>query len=147
METALQVDLATQQATATVSIAPSQQPGISFDIGALEIASVTSALGTLRFRQQEGRLDIGVPATEEPFEIVIDYRFEAQDDFNGWMPETGVSFFVAGLLRQSVPLPRCASRRTALSPECDRSARRQDCHLSAAHSRGSTRLHASLGAW
>ena len=103
VETALQVDLATQQAAATVSIAPSQQPGISFDIGALEIASVTSVLGTLRFRQQEGRLDIGVPATEEPFEIVIDYRFEAQDDFNGWMPETGVSFLWPGFCGNLFP--------------------------------------------
>ncbi|WP_420427465.1 M1 family metallopeptidase [Algiphilus sp.] len=92
VETSLRLDLAAQRGEAVVSIAASQQPGVSFDVGALEIHSVTSALGTLRFRQQDGQLDIGLPSSDGPLDIVIDYRFAAQDDFNGWMPEPGVSF-------------------------------------------------------
>lgn len=92
VETALRLDLAAQRGEAVVTIAASQQPGVSFDVGGLEIQSVTSALGALRFRQQAGQLDVGLPSSESPLDIVIDYRFEAQDDFNGWMPEMGVSF-------------------------------------------------------
>lgn len=87
LSTALEVDLATLRATATISLSGSQDTGASFEAQGLTIEAVRSAEGPLQYALSDGRLDIGVPATERSTEVVIEYGFTVQNSFEGLMAD------------------------------------------------------------
>jgi len=92
IHTDLSLDLAAMTGRAAITVADGDAPGASFTIGDLAIERVQGPNGALNYRVQEGQLDIGVPDTGAAVTVTIAYRFAAQDGFNGWNPETGLSF-------------------------------------------------------
>jgi aminopeptidase N len=97
VETRLTLDLSTSAGTADVRVAPSAtSSGLSFEVGDLTIASVGALDGDtvtpLMFAVDEGRLDIGVAPGTEEIVVRIAYTFADHDAFDGWMPESGLSF-------------------------------------------------------
>lgn len=85
LHTALQVDLATKTATATVTFAESKSAGASLEVAGLQISEVRDALGPLQFKVADGQLDIGVPALPGPSTVTIAYAFSEQKKFQGLM--------------------------------------------------------------
>lgn len=87
LHTALDVDLATKTGTATITLAPSQGTGASFEAAGLEITAVRGAAGPLNFAvaADAGRLDVGVPASDEPATVIVEYGFKQQKVFEGLM--------------------------------------------------------------
>ncbi len=84
LDTDLAIDLATREATATLTLAASESTGASFEIGDLEITSVTDATGEpLLHDVHDAQLDVGVPAGTEPVTVVVAYRFTYHDGFTG----------------------------------------------------------------
>ncbi len=76
LDTRLAIDLVTRASTATITLAPADSTGASFEIGDLEIASVTDADGApLPYVDRGDTLDVGVPRSDEPSTIVIAYTF------------------------------------------------------------------------
>ena len=92
VSTDLQIDLTAMTGVATIRIADADSTGASFEIGSLTITGVTGPGGALNFEVSDGQLDVGVPDLGEPVDIEITYEFVAHDAFDGWMPESGVSF-------------------------------------------------------
>ncbi|WP_434048430.1 MULTISPECIES: M1 family metallopeptidase [Sorangium] len=92
LSTALELDLASLTGRATIVLAASDSTAASFQIGDLDIASVTGPSGALAHAVSSGQLDVGVPSTGSDATIIIDYAFKPHADFDGWMPEFGVSF-------------------------------------------------------
>ena len=86
ISTALQIDLETQSGIATIVIAPSAGTGASFEAQGLEITTVGDGGRELNYEIVEGRLDIGVPLSDEPATIVIEYEYEYAALFEGAMP-------------------------------------------------------------
>jgi aminopeptidase N len=84
---ALQVDLSTQQATATIDLAPSASLGASFEAKGLTISEVRDGQGTpLQFaKSEEGQLDVGVPSSQKAVRLSITYTFKQAAQFQGWM--------------------------------------------------------------
>jgi len=82
VSTSLDVDLATNQATAILSLAPSTRTGASFRVGDLHIDGVQGPNGPLRFRVEKGQLDVGL-AAQKPAEIRVAYRFERHAKLEG----------------------------------------------------------------
>ena len=80
--TDLQVDVTSREATAKISLAASTRSGASFEIGDLEIASVTDAAGPIPFRVVGKRLDVGLVA-KKPAEITIHYRYRERASLEG----------------------------------------------------------------
>lgn len=78
VSTRLAVDVTTKTATATIVLAPSTSRAASFETQGLHVASVTGPRGPLLFRELEGRLDVGVPASKEPVALTIAYTYEAR---------------------------------------------------------------------
>ncbi|WP_437738277.1 M1 family metallopeptidase [Sorangium sp. So ce1335] len=89
---ALELDLASLTGRATIVLAASDSAAASFQIGDLDIASVTGPSGALEHAARSGQLDVGVPSTGSDATIIIDYAFKPHADFDGWMPGSGVSF-------------------------------------------------------
>ncbi|WP_438039066.1 M1 family metallopeptidase [Sorangium sp. So ce128] len=92
LSTALELDLASLTGRATIVLAASDSTAASFEIGDLDIASVADGSGALDHEVSSGRLDVGVPSTGGDATIIIDYTFKPHEDFDGWMPGSGVSF-------------------------------------------------------
>ncbi|WP_437932418.1 M1 family aminopeptidase [Sorangium sp. So ce291] len=92
LSTALELDLASLTGRATIVLAASDSTAASFEIGDLDIASVADGSGALAHEVSSGRLDVGVPSTGSDATIIIDYAFKPHEDFDGWMPGSGVSF-------------------------------------------------------
>ncbi|WP_437291877.1 M1 family metallopeptidase [Sorangium sp. So ce406] len=92
LSTALELDLASLTGRATIVLAASDSTAASFQIGDLDIASVTGPSGALAHAVSSGQLDVGVPPTGSDATIIIDYAFKPHTEFDGWMPGSGVSF-------------------------------------------------------
>lgn len=90
--TDLVLDLEAQTGRAVITVSDGAAPGASLAIGELTIHDVRGRNGPLAYRVREGQLDIGVPDTGAPVAITVDYAFAAQDLFEGWNPESGLSF-------------------------------------------------------
>jgi aminopeptidase N len=89
--TALDVDLATKRATATVRFASSPRRGGSLEVGDLAIDRVRDASGReVRFAVRGGRLDLAI-AAKKPVEVTIDYTFGTHVKLEGWTKQ-GVTF-------------------------------------------------------
>lgn len=93
LTTDLQLDLSAMTGRATITLAGSDSTSASFEIGDLTIRSVTSADGdALAYQATGSELDVGVPASDDLATLVVDYDFAAHDNFDGWMPDSEVSF-------------------------------------------------------
>ncbi len=83
LTTDLTVDVATHQASATITVAAGQVPGASFEVGDLTISAVTGADRTLLYDHHGNQLDVGVPASDQPIELTVDYQYQLHTDFDG----------------------------------------------------------------
>jgi aminopeptidase N len=92
LSTDLTLDVATLTGRATLTLAGSDSTAGSFEIGDLEIASVSDASGELNFAASAGQLDVGIPSGGGDATLVVDYTFKPHTEFDGWMPEQGVTF-------------------------------------------------------
>ncbi|MBN2381356.1 peptidase M1 [bacterium] len=90
LSTTLAIDMSAFKASATISIGTADSTGCSFEAGGLGITSVRCAQGDLNYVIADGNLHVGIPQTEGPFELIIDYTFSYQDVSEGFM-ETGVT--------------------------------------------------------
>jgi len=90
LATDLVVDLQLQSATAVLEVDASTRRGASFEIGDLQIEAVRGDEGELRYRVEDGRLDVGIKA-RQPHRIEVDYRFQLHGELQGAL-ETGSTF-------------------------------------------------------
>jgi aminopeptidase N len=91
VNTDLSLDLTALTGRAVVEVAASDSTGFSLEIGDLEIDAVTDADGgALEYTAVDGQLDVGVPSGQTV--VAIDYRFLVHPEFDGWMPDQGVTF-------------------------------------------------------
>ncbi len=81
--TALVVDVATRAAQATITLAATDQPGASFEVGDLTIEAVTFAGADLPFLVEDARLDLALPPTAADPVVVIDYTYEVHNAYDG----------------------------------------------------------------
>jgi hypothetical protein len=88
--TALEVDLASRSATAVIAVDAASRTGASFEVGDLEIEQVVGSDGPLKFRVQDGTLDVGLPA-RQPAELTVHYRFHEHQKLEG-LTKAGVTF-------------------------------------------------------
>jgi len=91
LATDLEIDLASRRASATISLSASTRTGASFEVGDLEIESVTSASGAVPFRVVDGRLDVALPA-KKPAAITVHYVFRERDKLEGAHTPSGTTF-------------------------------------------------------
>ena len=92
LSTDLTLDLETLAGSAGILLAPAASLGASFEVGDLTIQGVHDDVGPLLYEVHDGILDVGVPESETPAKLVVDYTFQAHDAFDGWMPASGVTF-------------------------------------------------------
>jgi hypothetical protein len=96
VSTDLVLDLQSLHGTATITLTGSTSQAASFEVGDLDIHSVSDADGPLHFAVAQGaqgsknRLDVGVPAGGT--RLIVDYAFKAHTQFDGWRPGSGTSF-------------------------------------------------------
>lgn len=90
LTTDLTIDLASRRGSATIAVAPSTRTGASFEVGDLEIESVTSASGAVPFRVDDGRLDVAV-AAKQPAEFTVHYLFHERPRLEG-AHQSGTTF-------------------------------------------------------
>ena len=92
LHTGLVVDLANMEGAAFLRLAGSDSGGASFEVQGLEVLAVNDEHGEpLDHRVEEGWLDVGLPVTDEPVEIQIEYTFEIHDGYDGYM-SSGITF-------------------------------------------------------
>lgn len=94
LSTSLVFDVASLEARATITIAPSPSRVASFEIGDLTIAAVESAHGEpIPFRVEPPRLDVDLRrATDTSATIVVRYRVSPHAHSDGWIPAEVVTF-------------------------------------------------------
>lgn len=92
LSTDLTLDVTTLEGKATITLAPSMSKAASFEIGDLVIASVTDADGPLNYQVNGAELDVGVPSGAGPTSLTVSYHFKPHTNFDGWMPDSGVTF-------------------------------------------------------
>ena len=90
LSTSLDVDLMAGHATAVISVAASTRTGASFQVGDLHIESVSGPQGPLRYRVENGQLDVGLRARAEA-ELRVEYRFARHSKLEGVLA-SGTSF-------------------------------------------------------
>lgn len=83
IHTDLAVDLATMTATATITLAPSTIEAASFEAAGLTISDVRNDEQTLNWTLANGSLDVGIPKSDAPAKVIIDYAFLYHDNFDG----------------------------------------------------------------
>ena len=83
IDTKLAVDIAGRSATATIALAASSDPGATFEVGDLAIDRVSLDGADLAFAVTGKRLDLALPATEQPVSVAIAYHYKAHDMFDG----------------------------------------------------------------
>jgi aminopeptidase N len=83
LATDLRIDTPARRGTATITIAPSESEGASFEIGDLTIDSVEQAGVPLDFVDGGSQLDVRVPVSSEPATLVIEYTFQLHELLDG----------------------------------------------------------------
>jgi aminopeptidase N len=83
VDTKLQVDVTALSATATITLGPSTSPGATLEVGDLTIASVQSAGVDVPFAIASSKMDLGLPASDQPIAIDIAYHFMHHEGFTG----------------------------------------------------------------
>lgn len=82
--TSLTIDVATMEATAIITLEPSDRPGASFEVGDLTVIAVRDRPDSLLPSLRDGSvLHVDVPAADAPVEIVIDYAYAIHGGFEG----------------------------------------------------------------
>jgi aminopeptidase N len=97
IDTRLRLDLATHEGSADLTVAASATShGLTLEIGDLTIASVGAVGGDgvtpLMYAVEDGRVDIGLAPGADDVVVRIEYSFADHDAFDGWMPDSGLSF-------------------------------------------------------
>lgn len=92
VSTALDVDLSKRTARATLRVNDAGQNGVSFEAKGLVIDQVEAASGPLSFEIVDGRLDVALPPSTAPTDVMVDYTFTKQSSFDGLL--AGGSTFV-----------------------------------------------------
>lgn len=89
LSTALAFSVTSKTADATIIVAGSDSQGVSFEVEGLNITGVVSPNSALpvQYAVQDGRLDIGVPATTNDLELHIQYSYATQKNFDGYLAE------------------------------------------------------------
>jgi hypothetical protein len=89
ISTALVFGVTSKTADATIVIAGSDSQGASFEVEGLNITGVVSPSSPLpiQYAVNNGRLDIGVPATPNDIELHIKYSYGTQKNFDGYLAE------------------------------------------------------------
>jgi aminopeptidase N len=92
LTTDLSLDVTTLKGKATITLAPSTSKAASFEVGDLDIATVSDASGPLKYTVTKSELDVGVPSGSSPTTVIVEYAFKPHDNFDGWLPKSNVSF-------------------------------------------------------
>lgn len=80
------VDVTARRATATITLAPSDGAGASFEIGDLTIIGVSApSEDPIAFAVTDARLDLAVPAATSETTVSIEYDYLPHDAFDGAM--------------------------------------------------------------
>lgn len=89
--TDLALDLGALTGTATLTVHPDDD-AVVLDVAGLDVSAVSVDGASERVRVKDGLLT--VPASGETVTVGVDYGFPArtQAEFDGWMPDLGVSF-------------------------------------------------------
>jgi len=85
VSTALDVNVITRSATATIVVRASDSLGVSFEIGDLDITGVRGESGPLMYKINGVQLDVGLPSGDTDPQIEITYRYLHHDEFDGVM--------------------------------------------------------------
>ncbi len=88
----LEINLAEQTGSVTLSVAGDASTGLSLDVGNLVVQSVSDSYGPLNHIDLGRTLNIGVPPGGDERTLTIAYEFTSHRDFNGWMEEQEVTF-------------------------------------------------------
>jgi len=83
LDTTIEFNLSQDIATATITLAGSNSGAVSFEIGDLDIDSVSSDGEPLRFRDVGSVLNIEVPASSEPTRVTIHYAWYWHENLDG----------------------------------------------------------------
>lgn len=89
LSTSLAFDVTAKLGDATIVIAGSDSRGASFEVAGLDITGVLSpsAQFAVQYAVKDGRLDVGLPASTNPLELHIQYSYETQKNFDGYLAE------------------------------------------------------------
>lgn len=89
LSTNLAIDVTAQVAEATVILAGSSSKGASFEVPGLAVSFVLSPQSEfpLKYEVTNGQLDIGLPPTNDPLEVHIQYSYKTQENFDGYLKE------------------------------------------------------------
>ena len=83
LATALDVDVGTRSAVATLRLAPSASAGATLEVGDLVIEAVERDGQPLPWARHGDRLDLGLPALPGVSSVSIRYRYQLQPGFTG----------------------------------------------------------------
>lgn len=100
LHTDLQLDILNLLGTANITVAPSPELGLSFEVGDLEVRSVKQGEQTLFYRVVASdagpfpirRLDIDVPVSSTPSTVTVAYKFHSKMAYSGWLASIQTSF-------------------------------------------------------
>lgn len=89
LTTDLAFDVTSKLGDATIVIAGSESQGASFEVPGLDVTAVLSpsVKVPVQYAVNDGRLDIGVPASANPIELHIQYSYKTQKNFDGYLAE------------------------------------------------------------
>ena len=82
LETDLTIDVAKHRGTAVLRVAGSTRKGASFEVGGLDVKSVTDDAGPVPFQVRDGRLDVDIPA-KKPARLTVAYGFKERSKLEG----------------------------------------------------------------
>lgn len=88
LHTALDISLASLSGSARIEVAGSDSGAASFEAQGLEILAVSDADGApLEHELVDGRLDVGLPPSDAPQSLVVDYTFGLQTELDGLLDQ------------------------------------------------------------
>lgn len=91
VDTALVVDLDTQKATATITLAASSATSATFEVGDLQIDSVSAGSGLAGLETRDGKLRVEYVRSTEPVVLTVAYHYRNHDSFDG-VSQSGYTF-------------------------------------------------------
>ncbi|GDX81179.1 hypothetical protein LBMAG42_29900 [Deltaproteobacteria bacterium] len=92
LSTNLVFDVSTLEATATIEVAPADSDVVSFEVGDLQIASVTDGAAPVGFLVEGAALHILALPRNQPITLVVYYIVAPHDNFDGWNADSNLSF-------------------------------------------------------
>ncbi|MDX2091796.1 MAG: M1 family aminopeptidase [Kofleriaceae bacterium] len=92
LDTKLAFDITAMTGTATITVGPSEADGATFEVGDLEITSVQVSGATIETAPRttttntQRELDLALPASAEPTEVVFTFAYKTHSGFSGVSP-------------------------------------------------------------